>query len=155
MMRAEKRVALFVCVGARIFALPIDLVAESMRPLPRVSVGGPATYVRGVAVIRGRPTPVVDLGALVGGDAAAAPRRMVTLRGPRPLALIVDDVLGVRALPDEVEALPALLAGAEHDVVAALGRVEERLLLLLRGSLEVPAALHASLGLGSDAEAAS
>ena len=56
---------LVVMVGARACAFPLHHVAETMRPLPIKGVAGTPGFVRGVSVIRGTPTPVVDLKALL------------------------------------------------------------------------------------------
>jgi chemotaxis signal transduction protein len=58
-----------VMVGARACAFPLHHVAETMRPLPIESVAGTPSFVRGVSVIRGVPTPVVDLKALLENSA--------------------------------------------------------------------------------------
>ena len=60
-VRAWERIpVLVVMVGARACAIPLDHVAETMRPLPIEPVAGTPGFVRGVSVIRGAPTPVVD-----------------------------------------------------------------------------------------------
>ena len=56
---------LVVMVGARACAFPLHHVAETMRPLPIKRVAGTPSFVCGVSVIRGTPTPVVDLKALL------------------------------------------------------------------------------------------
>ncbi len=60
---------LVVMVGARACAFPLHHVAETMRPLPIEPVAGTPSFVRGVSVIRGMPTPVVDLKALLESSA--------------------------------------------------------------------------------------
>ena len=57
----ERSPVLIVMAGARACAIPLDYVAETMRPLPIEPVAGTPGFVRGVSVIRGAPTPVVDL----------------------------------------------------------------------------------------------
>ena len=54
-----------VMVGARQCAFPLHLVEETLRPLPIEPVAGTPNYVCGMSVIRGKPTPVVDLKALL------------------------------------------------------------------------------------------
>ena len=56
---------LVVMVGSRACAFPLHHVAETMRPLPIKPVAGTPGFVCGVSVIRGTPTPVVDLNALL------------------------------------------------------------------------------------------
>jgi purine-binding chemotaxis protein CheW len=61
----EVSTVLVVMVGARACAFPLHHVAETMRPLPIKHVAGTPGFVCGVSVIRGTPTPVVDLKALL------------------------------------------------------------------------------------------
>ena len=56
---------LVVTAGAHACAFPLHHVVEIMRPLPIKSVAGTPGFVRGVSVVRGAPTPVVDLKALL------------------------------------------------------------------------------------------
>jgi purine-binding chemotaxis protein CheW len=113
-------------------------VIEAMRPLPIEALPGAPDFVLGLAVIRGRPTAVLDLRALLGdGDAAHEPEaRFVTVRaGDRQIALSVGAVAGVRALdPSSFGELPPLLKGARRDAIEAIGTLDAELLLVLRAS---------------------
>jgi len=128
--------ALIVRVGDRLCALPIELVEETMRSL-RIEPTGTSEFVVGVAIIRGRPTPVVDTARLVGTSSRGG-NRLVTLRvRERRVALVVDEVIDVRALP--AGELPPLVAG---DVVRALAALDRELVIVLDAArivAEVPA----------------
>src|ERR1700730_6787858 len=114
--------SLVVRVQTRVCAVPLMHVVETMRPLPVESITGMPSFVRGVSIIRGVPTPVVDLGAVLGALGGCA-ERIVTLRlGDRQVALSVDAVLGVRDLDlSAIHELPPLLRGASQDVLEAIG----------------------------------
>jgi len=88
----------------------------------------------GVAMIRGELVPVVSLGRLLSGQAAADERRLILLAvGGRRVALGVSTVLGVRALPAAtLAALPPLLDDERGTFVERLGQVDGELLLALR-----------------------
>src|SRR5258708_38332947 len=105
---------LIVAVQLRACALPLMYVIETMRPQPIEPIISTLSFVRGLSVIRGAPTPVVDLGALLGTPARAADR-FVTLRvGDRRVALSVGAVLGIRELDaSTLPRLPPLLKNAE------------------------------------------
>jgi purine-binding chemotaxis protein CheW len=145
-------------VEARLCALPLSHVKETLRPLPVQPVAGAPPFVQGLAVIRGAPVPVVDAARLLGPaltgagpgqDAAAAPdakaapgsARFVTVAaGDRDVALAVSGVLGVRTVPAaSLQALPPLLhEAAAAEAVAAIGRLDEQLLLVLRAGRLLP-----------------
>jgi purine-binding chemotaxis protein CheW len=114
-------------------------VLEIMRPLPIEPIRGMSSFVRGVSIIRGLPTPVVDLGAVLGAPGGGA-ERIVTLRlGERQVALSVDAVLGVRDLElSSIQELPPLLRGAAKDVVEAIGTLDEQFLMVLQAGRELP-----------------
>jgi purine-binding chemotaxis protein CheW len=147
---AEETGLSLVCrVGERLCALPLAQVVETMRPMPVSPVAGAPSYVPGVAIIRGDPLPVVDVGAMLGSGGAAA-RRFVTLRvGSRQVALAVGDVVGVRALaPEALAALPPLLRDAAADALSSMGALDHELLLRLDGARVVPEAMWHEIELG-------
>jgi purine-binding chemotaxis protein CheW len=71
-----------------------------MRPLPIESVAGTPSFVRGVSVIRGVPTPVVDLKALLEScENSPSYGRFVALKcDARRVVIGVDSVVGLRNL---------------------------------------------------------
>ena len=98
---SESRV-LLVRAGSCVLAVGIADVSETFRPLPIEPLQGVPPFVRGVAIIRGLATPVVDLGALLGSGGGAIGRFVTVRAGGRQLALAVESVLGVRALPSHL-----------------------------------------------------
>jgi chemotaxis signal transduction protein len=129
--------------GSRVCGLPLGYVVETMRPLPLTRFLESPGFVRGVAIIRGRSTPVVDLGLLLEGRVSDAARRFLTLRVESGhLALAVDEVLGIRNFPHSVfHPLPPLLGGLEDALVERLGVLDSNLLTVLRASRILPAHL--------------
>ena len=127
-------------------ALPLGHVVETLRPLPVEPLAGAPAFVQGLCVIRGVPRPVVDAARLLGAQAPGAlppdrsAARFVTVwAGARQVALAVDAVLGVRTVPpDSLQALPPLLHEAGAEAVAAVGRLDAELLLVLRSSRLLP-----------------
>jgi purine-binding chemotaxis protein CheW len=134
-------------------ALPVAHVEETMRPLPIGPLAGAPDFVTGLSIIRGRPTPVVDTGALLGARDAATPRRLVVLRlGERRVALAVEEVLGVRALPGAtLHRLPPLLSEASGDAISAIGALDDALLLALDTGRLVPQAVWEAVAAGDAA----
>jgi purine-binding chemotaxis protein CheW len=126
---------LLICrVGSKLCGLPLEHVLETMRPLPLEALANMPSFVRGVALIRGRPTPVLDGGLLLGSPAIqSASARLVTLKtGERQVALWVDAVAGMRSVDGAaLEALPLVLRESHAGQLDALGRLDSELLLLL------------------------
>lgn len=136
-------------------------VAEVMRPLPIEALPAMPAFVLGLSIIRGEPTPVVDVATLLGdarpetprprdrSDAHAAPdgvgvgTRFVVMRvGERRVALAVEAVLGVRPLRGEtLRALPPLLHQVSEPVVSAIATLDARLLTVLAGGYLMPPSL--------------
>jgi purine-binding chemotaxis protein CheW len=123
-------------------AIPIVHVDEIMRPLPTETLAGMPSFVMGLAIVRGEPTPVVHLGAFLGGRREPRPcMRYVAVRvDSRRVALAVEVVHGVREVDRASAApLPALLGEDNGDRIAAVGVVDSRLLVVLRAVRVVPA----------------
>jgi purine-binding chemotaxis protein CheW len=128
-------VVLLARVGNQTAAIPLPDVIETMRPLPIEWVAGDFAFVKGVAIVRGQPLPVVDLRLVLCGTATGPGRRFVTVRiGGRPVALLVDDVVGFRELDrGSFDRMPPLLEN-RSDVVSGIEALDQRLVVLLQGS---------------------
>lgn len=125
-----------------------------MRPLPVQPVAGTPPYVVGLAIIRGAAVPVVNPSRLLRsasspgpGASASGAERFFTLRtGDRVVAIAVDAILGIRALPASSQrALPPLLREAASDGIASIGTLDAELLLLLQAVSLVPGDLPAAV----------
>lgn len=135
------RKALILGVQTRMCAVPLTRVIETMRPLPTEGIAGTPSFVLGVAIVRGIPTPVVDLEAILGAPPEHRGERFVTVRaGSRQVALLVGTVLGIRDLDalGSTQELPPLLEGAPQDVIEKIGILDERLLVVLQEAWKLP-----------------
>ncbi len=121
-------------------AIPLSHVRETMRALPTTPLRDMPPFVRGLANIRGRPTPVVDVGCLLSGTQRLEPARYVSIQcAGRTVALAFDDVLGTSALTDGTyQELPPLLTGAAADAVEAVGHLDAALLVVLAAARVLP-----------------
>lgn len=129
-------------VGGCLCGIPLDVVAETMRPLPVHQLPRCPRFVLGAARIRGVATPVVDLRTLLAGssDSSQSPEgteqkvrpRFVTVRvkhdgNERIVALRVDAVHGISELKDgDLSELPPLFEGAAQSV-SRLGTLDDEL----------------------------
>ena len=139
---------LVVMLGARACAFPLQHVAETMRPLPIEPIAGTPGFVRGVSVIRGLPTPVVDLKALLeNSDNSPSYGRFVTLKyDTRRVVTGVDGVVGLRNLDSaQLAELPPLLRDVTADLIESFGTLDAQLLLVLHAARIVPDEVWATL----------
>jgi purine-binding chemotaxis protein CheW len=128
--------AFLICRGnARLCALPLESVVETMRPLPVRPLAEMPSFVLGVSIIRGAAVPVLDGAMLVGTKPDGEPARFVVLRtGTRHVCLAMQEVIGVRHLPRaSLAGIPPLLQQAGTAIVSALGTLDAELLVVLQG----------------------
>lgn len=88
-----------------------------MRALPVEPVAGAPAFVAGVAVVRGRAVPVLDLGRLMTGEASVY-RRFISLRiGADQVVLAVAELGGTRRIDlERFGRLPPVLGDASAHV---------------------------------------
>lgn len=118
--------------GLHLCALPVEQIAEVMRPLPVEPLADAPPFVRGVAVIRGAPVPVIDLALLLGQPKAAITRLITVRAGGRVLALAVGEILGLKR-DEEAGAknMVPLMREAARESVSAIGALDSEALLFL------------------------
>jgi chemotaxis-related protein WspB len=93
-------------IGGDRYALPTSRIAEVLPVVQLKQLPGAAPGVAGLANVRGRPVPVIDLSLLAGGRPAAAHwgTRMLLVPAPgradRLLGLLVEDATELRRLDD-------------------------------------------------------
>jgi purine-binding chemotaxis protein CheW len=141
---ADRTSWLLCRAGAVLCALPTEQVSEIMRLLPIEQIAGAPEYVRGLTVIRGAPTPVVDLGRVI-GDQTTQCTRLVALRAATgTIALAVEAVIGIAAIDAAaLGQLPPLLRDAA--TVSAIATLDTELIVFLRATRLVPEDLLARL----------
>lgn len=144
---AGQRPFLLCRVRSVFVALPIEHVVETMRPLPVEPLSAMPGFVVGLAVVRGEPTPVVDVGVLLALHDGAQWTRFVTVRAtPRPVVLAVEAVVGVRPLDlAPLRELPSLLGRASAEIIEAVGAHDRDLLVLLNTARVIPTPVWRSI----------
>jgi purine-binding chemotaxis protein CheW len=117
------------------FAIDIASVQEINRVVELTRVPNTPSHVQGVMNLRGKIIPVVDLRRLLGFQARNADKQsriMVIEIGGLVAGFLVDSVSEVVKLPeDAVEAPPTFARGLDTDYVGGVGKVDDRLLILL------------------------
>jgi purine-binding chemotaxis protein CheW len=122
-------------VGNEEFAIPILTVQEINRMMQITRVPHAPEFVEGVINLRGKIIPVVDLRRRFGVSNvkdAAETRIVVVEVSSRVIGFTVDRVSEVLRVPSSiVEPAPAMVSGVESDYVEGVGKLEDRLLILL------------------------
>jgi purine-binding chemotaxis protein CheW len=168
MQNREHNLALLVEAPGGVCAFPVNELVETMRPLPLEPLPDMPRFISGLAVIRGAPVPVVELGAILSpqpaqaGLAASLPaeplqassHRWVTVRtGERTVAVAVARVIGIAEIsPGELEDMPPLLKSGRAEVIEAIGNLDDRLMVTLRTARLVPDAVWQAIERGKAAQ---
>lgn len=115
-------------LGSEEYALPIGSVREIIRFSEPRTVASDDAWIRGVIGLRGKIIPIFDLAARMGLD-GSAPGKIVIVESPAgQVGVMVDEVEEVLTVTsDQLEDVPA----ANRDVIEAIARVGDRLVILL------------------------
>ncbi len=127
-------------VGDEEYAIDIARIREIIKLRPVTEVPHVPPFVVGVIAVRGAVVPVLDLHRrlkLPSSGLSRMARFLVVEKGDdEPFGLLVDEVRQVvRLVEAEIEPTPPVLAGAEADFLAGIGRAKsggrDRLVILL------------------------
>ncbi|GAB6162785.1 chemotaxis protein CheW [Desulfothermus naphthae] len=122
-------------LGDEEFGVDIMQVQEIIRMQNITSVPNAPEFVEGVINLRGRVIPIVDLRKRFGLEEKShdkATRIIVVKVDDLTVGLIVDEVSEVLRIPvDTVEPPPPIVAGVESEYIKGVGKLEDRLLILL------------------------
>ncbi len=122
-------------VGNEDFSVPILKVQEIIRMSEITKVPRSPEFVEGVINLRGKVIPVIDLRKRFGLDTVERnndTRTIVVDCGGKVVGLIVDSVSEVlRLSKNTVEAPPDIVGGVDSDYVSGVGKLDDRLVILL------------------------
>ena len=131
-------------VGAEEYGLDINSITEVVRPLKITPLPRMPEFIEGVVNLRGIIIPIVDLrkrfGLAAFHDDLRKMRMMITkgvaatsaANGQELLGLVVDTVQEVLHVPKkDIEPAPAAATGKQSDFVNGMGKVGNRLIILL------------------------
>lgn len=122
-------------VGTEEFAVPILAVQEINRMMQITRVPQSPAFVQGVINLRGKIIPVVDLRERFGlphKDATSENRIVVVEVSGRVIGFMVDKVNEVLRIQSTiVEPPPPMVCGIDSEYVQSVGKLEDRLLILL------------------------
>jgi purine-binding chemotaxis protein CheW len=134
-MSVERELQIVVLdVGGEEFGVPIMNVHEIIRMVPVTKLPNSSQFVEGVINLRGKVIPVVDLRKRFGSvqsDQGEQCRIVVVNPNDQVVGVIVDGVSEVLKIPtSNIDPAPAAVTNGA-DFITGIGKVEERLLILL------------------------
>ena len=122
-------------IGDEEFGVDILKVQEINRMMQITKVPNAPVFVEGVVNLRGRIIPVIDLRTRIGmekKDYGKETRIVVVEIAGNIVGFIVDEVSEVLRIPRNItEPPPEMVSGLNSDYITAVGKLEDRLLILL------------------------
>jgi len=122
-------------LGKEEFAVDILKIQEINRMVEITKVPKSPDFVEGVINLRGKVIPIIDLRKrfkLPGSESTKQTRIVVVDIDNMVVGLVVDAVSEVLRLPaNTVEPPPPIVAGIDSEYISGVGKLEDRLLILL------------------------
>lgn len=122
-------------LGKEEFGVDISQVKEIIKIQEITKIPNSPPFIEGVINLRGAITPVMDLRKRLGipaGETDENGRIIVVEMGKGTVGAIVDSVAEVLRLPGKnIDAAPGLTASIDSNYVRGVGKLEDRLLILL------------------------
>ena len=137
-------------IGSEEFALDILKIQEIIRTVEVTKVPRAPHFVEGVINLRGKVIPIIDLRKRFGLpsiETTKNTRIVVVDIDNKVVGLVVDGVSEVLRLPaSTIEPPPPMLAGIDSDYISGVGKLDDRLLILLEISKVLSQDESAALG---------
>jgi purine-binding chemotaxis protein CheW len=122
-------------IGDEEFGVDILSVQEINRMSQVTKVPNTPDFIEGVINLRGRIIPVLDLRVKLGmarKEHGKDTRIVVVELKGQTIGFIVDEVSEVLRVPKEItEAPPDMIGGVNSDYITSIGKLEDRLLIML------------------------
>jgi len=122
-------------LGEEEYALTIEAVSEIIKPREVTDIPRVPGFISGIISLRGIIVPIFDLNkrlSLGTAELGSSARIIVCKDGDRMAGFIVDRINQVVNVPLKgIEPPPTVLSGLDRDFVEGVGRVDDRMLILL------------------------
>jgi purine-binding chemotaxis protein CheW len=122
-------------LGSEEYGVDISQVQEIIRMVEITHVPRAPHFMEGVINLRGQLIPIIDLRTRFGmprADQTKSTRIVVTEIGSKRVGIVVDAVSEVLNIPlEQVENAPEMIAGVGTEYIQGVGKVGERLIILL------------------------
>ncbi|MDF1524673.1 MAG: chemotaxis protein CheW [bacterium] len=138
-------------LGGEEYALNIMDIKEIIRPKEATEVPRTPDFILGIFSLRGTIIPVFDVSLRLGlprGERGSQNRIVVVKSRENFFGLYVDSVVQVLDIPlSKIEPPPEILGGVEGEFLRGIGRIDDRLIILL--NLEIVLRLDDGEGSGN------
>ena len=132
---AESKQVVSFKLGPEEYGVDIAQVQEINRMVAVTHVPRAPVFMEGVINLRGQLIPIIDLRTRFGmprAEQTKNTRIVVTEVGGKRIGMVVDSVSEVLRLPvDAIEPAPDMIAGIDTDYIRGVGKVDDRLIILL------------------------
>jgi purine-binding chemotaxis protein CheW len=122
-------------LGSEEYGVNIAQVQEINRVVTITRVPQAPQFMEGVINLRGRLIPIIDLRTRFGTERAERTKNtriVVTEIGSKRLGMVVDSVSEVLRIPvEQIEDAPDLVAGVDTEYIRGVGKLDDRLIILL------------------------
>ena len=146
-------------LGSEEYGVDIAQVQEINRMVAVTHVPRAPHFMEGVINLRGQLIPIIDLRTRFGMprvEHTKNTRIVVTEIGTKRIGMVVDSVSEVLRLPvDQIEPAPEMLTGIDTEYIRGVGKIEDRLIILLDLGRIISGAEKRQLEGSSEAETAS
>lgn len=130
----ELQLVIFRLYGEE-FGVEITKVREIVKPREITKLPNVVDFVEGVTNLRGEVIPIIDLKKRFGIEATDMTddsRIIIVDISDNRVGLVVDDVTEVLRIPEaDIDPPPRTIAGLKAEYIQGIGKVGERLLILL------------------------
>ncbi|GAC1572957.1 MAG: chemotaxis protein CheW [Candidatus Elarobacter sp.] len=122
-------------LGSEEYGVDIAQVQEINRMVAITHVPRAPQFMEGVINLRGQLIPIIDLRTRFGmprEEHTKNTRIVVTEIGAKRVGMVVDSVSEVlRLAVDQIEAAPDMITGVDTEYIRGVGKIEDRLIILL------------------------
>ncbi len=122
-------------LGSEEYGVDIAQVQEINRMVAITHVPRAPQFMEGVINLRGQLIPIIDLRTRFGmprAENTKNTRIVVTEVGTKRVGMVVDSVSEVLRLPvAQIEAAPDMITGVDTEYIRGVGKIEDRLIILL------------------------
>ncbi|MBV9408381.1 MAG: chemotaxis protein CheW [Candidatus Eremiobacteraeota bacterium] len=122
-------------LGSEEYGVDIAQVQEINRMVAITHVPRAPQFMEGVINLRGQLIPIIDLRtrfAMPRAEHTKNTRIVVTEIGTKRVGMVVDSVSEVLRLPvEQIEAAPEMITGVDTEYIRGVGKIEDRLIILL------------------------